>query len=155
ELRRAASPAGERVAATAAVGAAGARRDVTSRCVFASSDERVLTVDAQGELSRLGPGEAFVLARCGRAAAQLRIVQPFAPAAADVAAAAAAAPHPLDRAWLGWLGELGLRPAPRAAPERLVRRLYLDLLERPPTPAEVRAFAALPADSACAATAAR
>ncbi len=39
-----------------------------------------------------------------------------------------------------------LEPAPEASPERLVRRLYLDLIGLPPTPQQVGEFAANPSD---------
>ncbi len=46
-----------------------------------------------------------------------------------------------------WLAR-GLRPAPPAEPATLVRRLYLDLLGVPPTPAEVAEFVADPSAAA-------
>jgi mono/diheme cytochrome c family protein len=46
----------------------------------------------------------------------------------------------LDAFVLARLEREGLRPAPEAEPEALVRRLYLDLVGLPPTPAEVDAF---------------
>ncbi|MGN6135853.1 MAG: DUF1553 domain-containing protein [Aureliella sp.] len=54
--------------------------------------------------------------------------------------------QPLDRFVLARLDQEGLRPAERAAPEKLLRRLFLDLIGLPPSLAEVRAFAADPSD---------
>ncbi|MBM3458809.1 MAG: DUF1549 domain-containing protein, partial [Armatimonadetes bacterium] len=48
----------------------------------------------------------------------------------------------LDRFVLARLEKEGLRPAPEAARETLIRRLSLDLTGLPPTPAEVDAFLA-------------
>ncbi len=47
---------------------------------------------------------------------------------------------PVDHFILERLDGEGLQPSPAAAPEKLVRRLFLDLIGLPPTPAEVDAF---------------
>jgi len=57
-----------------------------------------------------------------------------------VKAALPAPIHPIDAFIQQRLAKEGLRPAPKAAPETLIRRLYLDLLGLPPTPEEVRTF---------------
>ncbi len=48
--------------------------------------------------------------------------------------------NPIDSFVLEALEKRGLQPSPRASRETLVRRLHLDLLGLPPTPAEVEAF---------------
>ncbi|MCC6143464.1 MAG: PSD1 domain-containing protein, partial [Candidatus Hydrogenedentes bacterium] len=48
--------------------------------------------------------------------------------------------NPIDKFILANLEKEGLKPAPEASRETLVRRLYFDLLGLPPTPAEVNAF---------------
>ncbi|MGK0187796.1 MAG: hypothetical protein ACI9R3_003587 [Verrucomicrobiales bacterium] len=48
--------------------------------------------------------------------------------------------HPIDRFVAHRLAEAGLEPAPGAAPEELVRRLFFDLHGLPPTPEEVAEF---------------
>ena len=48
--------------------------------------------------------------------------------------------NPIDSFVLEVLEERGHQPSPRASRETLVRRLHLDLLGLPPTPAEVEAF---------------
>ena len=53
---------------------------------------------------------------------------------------------PIDYFVMRRLDIEGLRPSPRATPEKLVRRLYLDLIGLPPTPAEVNAFVDDPSD---------
>jgi hypothetical protein len=47
---------------------------------------------------------------------------------------------PVDRFILAGLEERGLRPAPRASAEVLLRRVYFDLIGLPPSPADVSAF---------------
>ncbi len=51
---------------------------------------------------------------------------------------------PIDRFVLTRLDQAGWQPSPPALPEKRVRRLFLDLIGLPPTPAEVNAFVAQP-----------
>jgi hypothetical protein len=129
--------AGDRV--TAAVRQHDRERDVTALCLFTSTDERVVRIDADGNLGRSGHGEAFVTARYAGLVATLRVVHARATTArppARLHGQPSAAVHPADRAFRGWLGELGLDPGPAAPPLRLARRLHLDLAGRPPSAEE-------------------
>ncbi len=58
--------------------------------------------------------------------------------------------NPIDAFILARLEKEGLPPNPPADPFRLIRRLYLDVVGIPPTPAEADAFAANPSDEAYA-----
>jgi hypothetical protein len=146
-----AKTAGTETAAAETAGGETERRDVTALCTFTSSDERVLAVDETGRVTPRGAGEAWLFARYASQSARLAWRRPYAPApdattvpAADGAAAAGTTPraiHPLDRLWLTRLEELGLAPAAPAPADALARRLYLDLVDRLPTPAEAHAFA--------------
>tara|TARA_R110002049_G_scaffold2750_4_gene21875 strand:- start:13466 stop:16564 length:3099 start_codon:yes stop_codon:yes gene_type:complete len=49
---------------------------------------------------------------------------------------------PIDRFVMRRLDQEGLTPSPAASPEKLARRLSLDLIGLPPSPAEINAFAA-------------
>lgn len=60
----------------------------------------------------------------------------------------AAAVNPIDHFLLAELANAGLQPAPPAEPEVLVRRLFLDLLGVPPTPADTEAFVVDPSPEA-------
>lgn len=53
---------------------------------------------------------------------------------------------PIDRFVLKRLRNEGLSPSVAAAPEKLVRRAFLDLIGLPPTPEEVQAFVAEPTE---------
>jgi mono/diheme cytochrome c family protein len=58
------------------------------------------------------------------------------------------ATNPVDAFVNAALVQRGVTPSPPAAPEVLVRRLFLDLTGLPPTPAEVDAFIADPSETA-------
>ncbi|HEX9186945.1 MAG TPA: DUF1549 and DUF1553 domain-containing protein, partial [Vicinamibacteria bacterium] len=70
--------------------------------------------------------------------AYVKPVRPAVPAVRD----AAWVRNPVDAFVLARLDEEGLAPSPEASRETLVRRLSLDLVGLPPTPAEVDAFLA-------------
>ena len=53
---------------------------------------------------------------------------------------------PIDRFVLKRLEEEGLTPSAQAAPEKLVRRVFLDLIGLPPSPTEVDAYLANPSE---------
>ncbi|MFO1051688.1 MAG: DUF1549 domain-containing protein [Planctomycetota bacterium] len=110
--------------------------DVTARSLFDSTAGDVLAVDPDGWLTRRGPGETWITARFAGRDASLRCVEAFAAIGSD----AASDDDPLDRAWRSDLHELGLVPAEPASPERLLRRAFLLLAGRLPTPAERAAF---------------
>ena len=74
-------------------------------------------------------------AKWGQHWAFTRIEKPSVPVAIPTA-------NPIDAFVRAKLAEKGMKAAPPAAPETLVRRLYLDLIGLPPTPAEVDDFVA-------------
>ncbi len=53
---------------------------------------------------------------------------------------------PIDYFVLQKLDSVGLKPSPRASPEKLIRRLYLDLIGLPPSIEEVEQFTSDPTD---------
>jgi hypothetical protein len=63
-------------------------------------------------------------------------IRPAAPAVKDKAWVK----NPIDAFVLARLEREGLKPSPQAAPEVLCRRVYLDLVGLPPTPAQVDAY---------------
>lgn len=131
-------------------------RDVTALARFESTDDRVAAVDEHGRIDLGQAGEAWLLARYGELAARLPVLIPSAQSTPLPLATQGFTPeNPLDRAWLKRLAELGIEPAEPAPPHQLLRRLYLDLTGRPPSPDEIRAFFELPLDSRVAQTSAR
>ncbi|MGB0582286.1 MAG: DUF1549 domain-containing protein, partial [Limisphaerales bacterium] len=115
-------------------------RNVTKLALLKSSNEQVATVDELGRVEKVGPGEAWILARYGKFSARRSVRQRFAETTAE-----SESTHPLDRVWLQRLRQLGLPPSPSANNEILVRRLYVDLMGRPPGPYELAKFRELPA----------
>lgn len=136
ELRElAAERDGDRLVVTAHF--ADARRDVSGLATFTSTDERIARVDAAGNIVEVGPGEAWLLARYAGATARVRVLRPFGQTPPTDEAT-----QPFDRTFVARMRALGLTPAPPAAPERLARRLWLDLVGRPPSPRELTRFVA-------------
>ncbi len=115
--------------------------DVTHLALLESTNEQVATIDESGVTHQTGSGETWLLARYGHLNARTAIHFPF---ENPSWAGAGNTEHPLDRAWTQRLQSLGLTSAPRANPNTLARRLYLDLVGRPPEPSELDAFLALP-----------
>jgi hypothetical protein len=70
------------------------------------------------------------------------IRRPAIPAPSQSASPAAPIANPIDAFVLAELGGHGLQPSPPANRRTLLRRLSLDLIGLPPTPAETRAFVA-------------
>jgi hypothetical protein len=67
-------------------------------------------------------------------------VAPSRPTVPEVQSSKFKVQNPVDAFILARLQEEGLQPSPEAPPEVLVRRLYLDLIGLPPSPAEVDGF---------------
>lgn len=68
--------------------------------------------------------------------------QPLRDVAEPSSSDASWAQTPIDRFILARLESAGLQPAPRTAPQQLIRRVAFDLIGLPPTPEEVRVFVA-------------
>jgi hypothetical protein len=119
--------------------------DVTHWARFTSSNEVVATVDEKtGEVTVTGHGEGAITAWFDSRIVLARITSPFANAPEAVADAIAAAPRRnfIDELVLAQLARLNLEPAPRASDSEFLRRVYLDTIGLPPSPAEIRNFLA-------------
>src|SRR5262245_13292418 len=122
--------------------------DVTALALGSSTNDAVLAVDGQGAAASRGAGEAYVLARFSGFAvvAQVQVhadATPFVwPGAPEHGFVDELVDQKLVRAHVV--------PAPVCSDEVFVRRLFLDLLDVPPTPAETRAFLADPASDSAA-----
>ncbi len=113
--------------------------DVTERALFSTSHAGVVEVAPSGAVREIGPGRAHAIARWLDFTATIEVLVPF-----GATRATPASTHALDAAWHQHASDLGVAPASPVSTAVLARRLHLDLLGRPPTPQELRDFAAKP-----------
>ncbi|MCA9323455.1 MAG: DUF1549 domain-containing protein, partial [Planctomycetes bacterium] len=116
----------------------GSDDEVTALCLLSSSDSAVVTVDGEGLLQSVGVGEARVMARFGIFAevVQVIVLDPEAKAPTW-----AAEPENLvDRHLFARQARLRVVRSEPADDFVFLRRLYLDLINRPPTLGEQQAF---------------
>ncbi len=119
----------------------GSKRDVTELCVFHSSDPNSATVDDAGLVVAGRHGEAFITARF----ATFTVGSPVLVVPEDASPAAirpAAATNDLDRAILEKLARLRVVPSSRCDDATFVRRAYIDVIGRLPSPGETTRFLA-------------
>jgi hypothetical protein len=118
----------------------GTTRDVTEIAILSSSDDLTVTVDAEGQATAHGRGEAYLMARYGSFALvsqvivipdDLELIWPDVPERNFV-----------DSAVYAKLKKLRIAPADVCSDEVFVRRIYLDTLGVLPTVEETRTFLA-------------
>ncbi len=124
----------------------GTREDVTDLATISSRNEGAIRVEDGAAVSD-GPGAAALLVRLGRmsssaslASATSRAIGPRGSLGRDAQA------NVIDREIFGRLAQLGVAPAPAADDDEWLRRVYLDLIGRIPTPAERDRFRSEPVD---------
>ncbi|XZE33384.1 DUF1553 domain-containing protein [Pirellulaceae bacterium SH501] len=117
--------------------------DVTRWAKFTSTDEAIATVDENGKLSVLGPGEGAVAVWFSSKIASARIRVPFsAPSDPTTAAIADANTSKIDQLVQSQLVSLGLDASPICTDSEFLRRSSLDATGTIPTEEQVRAFLA-------------
>jgi hypothetical protein len=118
------------------------RSELVRRITTDDEDDRMPPIDSHLSLSA---AERALLTRWVKEGAEYQPHWSFLPVGTpDVPARreATAPANPIDAFVRARLAAEGLRPAPLAAPETLIRRVALNLTGLPPTPAEVDAFLA-------------
>lgn len=114
--------------------------DVTRRVKFGSSDEPVIKVTEDGQVSATSSGAAAVTVGYSNHVASMSVVSPF------PFAAAVHEPLPInnyiDQHVRRRLDELRVTASPGCTDREFIRRVYLDTIGTLPTPAEVTAFVA-------------
>lgn len=118
----------------------GRERDVTRWAKFTSADETVASVDANGNVSIIGPGEGAITAWYSSRIVIARLTSPYSNNIPAEVFTQAPRANLIDDLVLAQLQRLNLKPSPPAGDATFIRRASLDTLGRLPTPAEVNAF---------------
>lgn len=116
--------------------------DVTHWAKFTSSNEAVATVNEDGVVTVIGPGEGAVTAWFSSQIVISRLTVPFASRISPEAYTHAARRNFIDDLVLAQLRRLNLSPAPRCSDEVFIRRVFLDATGTLPTVNEVKSFLA-------------
>lgn len=116
--------------------------DVTRWAKFTSTDEAIATVDENGKLIVLGPGEGAVAVWFSSKIASARIRVPFSTPSSAAKAVAAADGSKIDQLVQSQLLSLGLDSSPLCSDSEFLRRSSLDATGTIPTEEQVRAFLA-------------
>ncbi len=118
----------------------GATRDVTNLARYFSNNESVAKIDADGHVTAVGAGDTYVFARFSRftVGAEVIVLPP---------SAGFTWPNPptvnyIDDLVFDRLKKLRIVPSGLCDDETFLRRVTLDLVARPPTVQEYRAFMA-------------
>jgi hypothetical protein len=120
----------------------GHAEDVTRWSRFATADETVAQVDAEGRITMKGPGETAISVGFLTGVASVRVASPFPHRVADEVYAQSARVNFIDDLVLRKLRELNLAPSGQSADHEFLRRAYLDAAGILPTEAEVKSFLA-------------
>ncbi|MEZ6153771.1 MAG: DUF1553 domain-containing protein [Pirellulaceae bacterium] len=119
--------------------------DVTHWAKFTSTNAVVAQVDAQGEVTIMGPGKGAISTWFGSRIAMASVVVPYATAESSPLVAERAyddfhSANLIDDILLEEWRALGLSPSPTCSDETFVRRAYIDATGTIPTPEQVREF---------------
>ena len=119
----------------------GTSKDVTHLSAFQSSESVLTSVDSKGliETGSL-PGEVAIMARYMEKFAICYVTMPLTGATKSKLPARISSDHFIDTLLSNKFEKLGLSPSEPANDSVLVRRMYLDIIGRLPTPEETRAW---------------
>ena len=119
----------------------GSTRDVTGRTAFQANEPAIVSVDDAGEFTAGDlPGEAAIMARYMDQIAVCRVLIPLPGNVPDQVYQQLPRNNFIDDLVWRKLKSLGLTPSPPATESTFLRRVYLDIIGRTPTPEEAREF---------------
>ncbi len=133
---------GQRIQLTAvAVWADGTREDVTPLCRFHSNDDQVATIDQDGLVTCVGPGDTHVVAAYDKAVVPVPVILPVSEFSGDNYPDTPT-PTKIDKLVVQKLRKLGVKQSELASDAEFLRRVRLDLTGTLPTAKEVETFLA-------------
>jgi hypothetical protein len=119
----------------------GSRRDVTSASAFQSNDKTIAQVSEDGLLTAGSlPGETALMARYLNCIAVCQLTIPLSDPPSPAVYDALPRRNRVDELVWNKLQSLGVTPSPPADDSRFVRRAFLRIIGRIPTPDETREF---------------
>jgi len=116
------------------------REDVTALCRFRTNDDSLVTVDSEGRLTSMGPGDSHVIAFYDNGVAAVPVMR----AVSDAKYPVQTATLKIDELVQAKLRKLGIIPSPVCSDAEFLRRVSIDLTGTLPTPREVEVFLADP-----------
>ncbi|QDT64940.1 Bacterial Ig-like domain (group 2) [Calycomorphotria hydatis] len=117
----------------------GSSRDVTTLARFHSNNTSVATIDPDGKITTVGPGDTYVFARFSRFSVGAEVI--ILPPAEGFQWPSPSTNNYIDELVFDRLEKLRIAPSDLCDDETFLRRVTLDLIGRPPTVDEYVAFA--------------
>lgn len=139
------TPNDEQQLTVRAVYSDGRTEDVTAWAKFSSSNDPVATVDDQGLIRVMGPGQGAIVVWFSSQLVLSRIVVPYPHDIPDEVYESLTAANFIDQHVNAKLRQLHLAPSPRADDLTFLRRVYLDTIGTLPTRQEINEFLEDPA----------
>jgi hypothetical protein len=115
----------------------GSREDVTALALYSSNDDAIAEVGKQGDVRTVGRGVTSIMVRYSGQVAATRIAVPF--GETEIAEEEPPNAHWIDKQISAELRRLRLPRSALSSDAEFLRRVYLDLIGRLPTPDEARA----------------
>ena len=117
----------------------GGSEDVTCLTRFRANDESIASVDEDGVITSVGPGDTHVVAFYDNGVSAIPVLRPVSNLAGEEYPAVPT-PTKVDELVVAKLKKLGITPSPTCTDAEFLRRVGLDLAGTLPTPDEIEAF---------------
>jgi hypothetical protein len=121
----------------------GTREDVTPLCRFRSNDESVATIDENGVVTSVGPGDTAVVAFYDNGVMPVQVLLPFngnVGSRYPQSHSLANSPSKIDELVVAKLSKLGVVPSELCTDAEFLRRVSLDITGTLPAPDEIISF---------------